>query len=193
MRFWRKVYSVCGRYPDEVIGSGKAPVTRRLFGADRHTPLTLRRSDAFCAEDEIRLKPGKGDQESDQRILDPHGAPPVLFQATEVSEDQRLATDGVRQTIAPNHWHTLYRSADAADVTRVTARLCHFQVCRGCAVHRRHGRQKVGLPLTAEGLASSGLKGRSRTSWSFSSGRREGFADYLRTIPKVPYGSPSTA
>ena len=64
-------------------------------------------SDAFCAADEIRLKPGKGGQESDQRILDPHDALCVLFQAAEVAEGQRLATEGVRQTIAPDHFRTL--------------------------------------------------------------------------------------
>lgn len=74
------------------------------FVADRHRPPAPRRSDASCAEEEIGLKPGKGAQESDQHILDPHGALRVLFQATEVSQDQRLATEGVRQTIAPDHF-----------------------------------------------------------------------------------------
>jgi hypothetical protein len=75
---------------------GKARVARQLFGADRHARPMLRRSDAFCAKGEIRLKAGKGDQEGDQRIFDSHVALPPLFQATEVFEAQRLATDGVR-------------------------------------------------------------------------------------------------
>ena len=71
------------------------------------------RSDGLQADSEKRLKCSKGDQKSDERILDPHAALPPLFQAPEVFEGQRLTTESVRQTISPDDWRTLYRSADA--------------------------------------------------------------------------------
>ena len=58
---------------------GQSADDAAAFVADRHRPPALRRSDASCAEEEIGLKPGKGAQESDQHILDPHGALRVLF------------------------------------------------------------------------------------------------------------------
>ena len=73
----------------------------------------LRRSDGSWAEDEKRLQCRKGDQKSDERVLDRPPALPVLFQAADVSKGQRLTTDGV-QTIAPDDWQFVsYRSADA--------------------------------------------------------------------------------
>jgi hypothetical protein len=56
----------------------------------------LRRSDGSWAEDEKRLQCRKGDQKSDERVLDRPPALPVLFQAADVSKGQRLTTDGVR-------------------------------------------------------------------------------------------------
>ena len=86
----------------------------------------LRRSEGSWAKDEKRLQRRKGDQKSDEHVLDRPAALAVLFQAADVLKGQRLATDGV-QTIAPDDWRSLYRSADADDVTRITALVSSFR------------------------------------------------------------------
>jgi hypothetical protein len=89
--------------------------------------VMLRRSDAFCAKGDISLKSRKREQKSDERILDRHAALSPLFQGPEVFEGQRLTPDNVRQTIAPDDCRTLYRSAHAVDVTRITALMSFFR------------------------------------------------------------------
>ena len=67
----------------------------------------------------------------DERVLNRSAALPVLFQAAEVFEGQRLTTDGVH--MRPNHWLVLsYRSAGAEAVTRITDFALPF-VCVGLA------------------------------------------------------------
>jgi hypothetical protein len=88
-----------------------------------------RRSDGLYTNGEKRLKCSKGDQKSDEGVLDRPAALPALFQATEVFKGQRLTIDGVRQAIAPDDWlFILYRSADAETVTHITAPL-RFLLC----------------------------------------------------------------
>jgi hypothetical protein len=88
----------------------------------------LRKSDCSWAEDEKRLQCRKGDQKSDERVLDRLSALPILLQAADVLEGQRLTTtDGV-QTIAPDDWQFVwYRSSDAEAVTHITA--LRFPLC----------------------------------------------------------------
>ena len=87
----------------------------------------LRRSDGSWAKDEKRLQCRKGDQKSDEHVLDRPAALAVLFQAADVLKGQRLTTDGV-QTIAPDDWQFVsYRSADAEAVTHITA--LRFSLC----------------------------------------------------------------
>jgi hypothetical protein len=77
------------------------------------------------------LKCGKGDQKSDERVLNRPAAPPVLFQAAEVFEGQRFTTDRVH--MSPDDWLVVsYRGADAEAVTRITAFALSF-VCVGLA------------------------------------------------------------
>jgi hypothetical protein len=81
----------------------------------------LRRSDGSWAKDEKRLQCRKGDQKSDEHVLDRPAALSVLLQAADVLEGQRLTTDGV-QTIAPDDWQFVsYSSSDAEAVTHITA------------------------------------------------------------------------
>jgi hypothetical protein len=66
--------------------------------------VMLRRSDGFWAKDEKHLKCRKGDQKSDERVLDRPAAVTAPFQATEVFKGRKLMTDSIRQTIAPDDW-----------------------------------------------------------------------------------------
>ena len=92
----------------------------------------LRRSEGSWAKDENRLQRRKGDQKSDEHVLDRPAALAVLFQAADVLKGQRLATDGV-QTIAPDDWQFVsYRSAVAVAVTHITTAAL-FSVCVGWA------------------------------------------------------------
>ena len=58
-----------------------------------------RRSDGSWAKDEKRLQCRKGDQKSDEHVLDRPAALPVLFQAADVLKGQRLTTDGVQLSL----------------------------------------------------------------------------------------------
>jgi hypothetical protein len=90
----------------------------------------LRRSDGSWAKDEKRLQCRKGDQKSNQHVLDRPAALSVLLQAADVLEGQRLTTDGV-QTIAPDEWQFVsYRSSDDEAVTHITAPCAFLCVCR---------------------------------------------------------------
>jgi hypothetical protein len=59
----------------------------------------LRRSDGYWAKDEKRLQCRKGDQKSNQHVLDHPAALPTLFQATQEFKGQRLTTDGVQLSL----------------------------------------------------------------------------------------------
>ena len=90
----------------------------------------LRRSEGSWAKDEKRLQRRKGDQKSDEHVLDRPAALAILFKAADVLKGQRLATDGV-QTITPVDWQFVsYRSADAEAVTHITT-VALFSVCVG--------------------------------------------------------------
>jgi hypothetical protein len=88
------------------------------------------RSDGLQANSEKRLKCSKGDQKSDERVLDRLAALPALFQAAEVFRGQRLATNGV-QIIAPdNRLFVSYRNTDTEAVIRITVPRALLFVCR---------------------------------------------------------------
>ena len=141
--------------------AGRPRVASSCLRPDSAMP---RSSDGLQTNGEKRLKCSKGDQKSDERVLDRLAAPPALFQAAEVFRGQRLATNGV-QIIAPdNRLFVSYRSADPEAVTGITVPRAFL--CVGSAT-------AIELPIRRGFVCGNALtRGNGRLVWSVKIGQR---------------------